>query len=376
MTKPCLIEALSLKNYCIVKMLETGKNYVLQRCEVFEKVWHTWTEDGFSNDDTKPYKLVEGTFVDEEVLAKGIYQYRAKEEGAGDDDWEYSLCIKRGAGEPVGYTFGNYKVGNGADWGEIVTADDIHYTYLWGVGFRASDGTPFRDEQTKFFINAAMQNIARRLNITIKHTRVVCEPARRGLEKEKDYDEEEAFYTFNWARVHRQGFIATRKRPVSRITKLDLISRNENIKSFLPYHVLDKTKGLIKFFNAPFRISDTQKSINASLSQYRDGYMGCYMFYSIDYIAGYETADDVPSDLREIIAKKCAVDLLNVIGDGLISGFSSSSLSMDGVSESFSSTQSATSAYFGARIKVYEDEIASYIKDNKNKFGHIVMGAL
>jgi hypothetical protein len=59
-----------------------------------------------------------------------------------------------------------------------------------------------------------------------------------------------------------------------------------------------------------------------------------------------------------------------------MSGFSSSSLSMDGVSESFSSTQSATSAYYGADIKQYESEIEKYIAENKMKFGHIVMGAL
>lgn len=68
--------------------------------------------------------------------------------------------------------------------------------------------------------------------------------------------------------------------------------------------------------------------------------------------------------------------MLNIIGDGLMSGFSSSSLSMDGLAESFSSTQSATSAYFGARIKEYKDDIDAYIKVAKQHFGHVAMGAL
>jgi hypothetical protein len=67
--------------------------------------------------------------------------------------------------------------------------------------------------------------------------------------------------------------------------------------------------------------------------------------------------------------------MLNIIGDGILAGFSSSALSMDGVSEAFSSTQSATSATYGARIKAYEDELEKYIKAVKNKFGHQVMGA-
>ena len=104
--------------------------------------------------------------------------------------------------------------------------------------------------------------------------------------------------------------------------------------------------------------------------------MQSQLFYAIDYDAGFETSDDVPTDLREIVAKQAAVSLLNIIGDGLMSGFSSSSLSMDGLSESFSSTQSATSAYFGARIAVYKDDIANYIKENKNKFANMAMGAI
>lgn len=104
--------------------------------------------------------------------------------------------------------------------------------------------------------------------------------------------------------------------------------------------------------------------------------VGQHLFYMIDYDVGFETSDDIPADLREIIAKNAAVNLLNVIGDGLMSGFSSSSLSMDGLSESFSSTQSATSAYFGARIKEYKDDIEHYIRETKGKYGHIAIGCL
>ena len=240
MNKPCLLETTSAKNYCILKMLDLTKKYIVQRCEVFEKKWYTWSDEGFKKEDGTIPKLVSGLFTDDS-LGVGVYQYRAKEEDADDDAFEYSLCIRASSGSPIGYTFGNYKAGVG-DWGEIVTPDDIHYTYLWGVGFRASDGTPFRDEQIKFFINAALREISRRLNITIKKTRIACEPQRRQLEKGKDYDEEESFYTFNWARVKRQGFIATRKRPIHSVSKLDLISRHEKIRSFLDCLLLIKQK--------------------------------------------------------------------------------------------------------------------------------------
>ena len=126
----------------------------------------------------------------------------------------------------------------------------------------------------------------------------------------------------------------------------------------------------------PIRPSETSSGIQTAIGIYGNQTLQSQLFYAIDYDAGFETSDDVPTDLREIVAKQAAVSLLNIIGDGLMSGFSSSSLSMDGLSESFSSTQSATSAYFGARIAVYKDDIANYIKENKNKFANMAMGSI
>ena len=84
----------------------------------------------------------------------------------------------------------------------------------------------------------------------------------------------------------------------------------------------------------------------------------------------------MPVDLRQIIGELIAISLLNVIGDGLMSGFSSSSLSMDGVSESFSSTQSPTSGYFGSRIMQYKKDIEEYLNVNKHRFGFFRVGSL
>jgi hypothetical protein len=170
--------------------------------------------------------------------------------------------------------------------------------------------------------------------------------------------------------------ITTRKRPVITVSRLDLFNRNDKIIPLLGACTYDKTKGQIKFFNRMPRVSDSVRGIEAAIYSYGPETLERNLCYAIDYIAGFESSDDVPMDLREVIGKQVAVSLLNVIGRGLMSGFSSSSLSMDGVSESFSSTQSATSAYYGADIKEYKDDIQNYITANKMKFGSIRMGCL
>lgn len=365
----------SVKTSVLLKPDEPNRSFRLERKKGAGGAWQTLTEQGFSDDRSLPPRTIKELYLDEHV-SSGIYQYRIQDINTPSSPYEYSLLVRAGETEPIGYTFGNYHVPEG-QWGEILTPDDLHYTYLWGVDLRASNGQPYTDSQIRYSIDAALREVERRLNITIKKTRIACEPHRRSLKRGIDYDEEESFYTFREARVRRQGFIPTRKRPIIAVSKLDLLSRTEKVTNLLDAAVIDKTKGLIRFFNTPFRASDSLKAVSAALAAY-SGYDGWQnnLFYSIDYTAGYETSDEVPADLRAVIAKVCAVELLNIIGDGLMSGFSSSSLSMDGVSESFSSTQSATSAYYGARIKVYEDEIKDYISENKHKFGHVVMGTL
>jgi hypothetical protein len=349
--------------------------YRLERRDGCAGAWLVLTDNGFVPDGEGVIpKPVTGNYLDE-ALFNGICQYRARNFLDSSSAYEYTGWLRCGNTDPVGVTFGNYVAPEGS-WGDIITTDDVRFSYLWGVDFRASNGASYTDAQIQYFIDAALTGIERILNITIKKTRVVCEPARRGLEKGKDFDEAESYYTFKRERVERNGMITTRKRPVISISRLDLINRNDKIVPLLQASTFDSTKGQIKFFNRMPRQSDSMRGVETAIYPYGAETLERNLFYAIDYVAGFESADDVPMDLREIVGKQAAVSLLNIIGRGLMSGFSSSSLSMDGVSESFSSTQSATSAYYGADIKEYKDDIENFIEANRMKFGHIVMGAL
>jgi hypothetical protein len=308
-------------------------------------------------------------------IQTGLYQYRARALENPASAYDHSAWVRCGETGPVGYTFENYEIPEGT-WGEIQTADDLRYTWLWGVDFRASNGQSYTDEQIRFFIDAALARIERELNITVKKTRVASDPEKRGLKKGTDYDDAESCYTYSRARVQRNGMIPLRRRPVISFSRIDIVNRNGGHVSLLDTCSVDKAKGIVKFFNRFPRPDDSTRAVLAAVSPYGPDTWERELSYAVDYIAGYENADEVPVDLREIIGKIAAVSLLNNIGRGLMSGFSSSSLSMDGVSESFSSTQSATSAYYGADIKQYESEIKNYIEANKMKFGFINMGVL
>ena len=366
----------------IILTLSNSKtdSFRLEREFYKDRAWYTWTSDGWVLNTESPVALpvAAGDFVDSFDLQDGLWAYRIADSSVSvptGDMYEYSLWIKYGENSGsvgIGYTFKNYSAPKGS-WGTPVTPDDLRYTYLWGTDFKATNGQYFTDEQTQYFIDAAITELERELNICIRKRVIKCEPEKRGLVRTTptalgDYDEEEPPYKYRQEEIVSRGRITTRQRPVIKVTKCDLINASQNPFDLLPSVCVEKKKGVINFMTRPYRMSDTYNNVSKVLYSYGEQTLRNYLFYAVDYEAGYESSDDIPDDLRQIIGKVCA--MLNIIGDGLMSGFSSSSLSMDGISESFSSTQSATSAYFGARIAVYQKEVQEYIKDNKYKFRH------
>jgi len=72
--------------------------------------------------------------------------------------------------------------------------------------------------------------------------------------------------------------------------------------------------------------------------------------------------------LLELIAKKAAMDILTIAGQAFRGGFSSSSISRDGVSESVSYTASATFGIYSATIEDYRKWIEANLVEFRGAF--------
>lgn len=374
-----MITAVCVNNKIVITISLAG-HYRLERKKYNSENWLVYTAAGFDvpTEENPALSVDTCNILDVAPETNTLYQYRYCDfdlENPTSEDFTFSEWVKCGESSAIGYSFGNYKVPEGK-WGQVITPDDLRYTYLWGTDFKATNGQSYKDEQIQFFIDAAVEEIERKLDISIKKRRIRCNAEMRNMQKGVDYDVEESFYDFKFQKISRYGIIRTRQRPIAKLHSLKLIKRGGNDHDVTQKVVVDKQKGTLKLIERPIKPSDMWSGIATAINPYGNQSLNPNMFYQIDYDAGYETSDEVPSDLRQIIGKQCAISLLNIIGDGLMSGFSSSSLSMDGLSESFSSTQSATSAYFGARIKEYKDDIEAYIKENKFKFNNLPMGSI
>jgi len=282
--------------------------------------------------------------------------------------------------EKIGYTFDNYSPPSG-EWGKLYTADDMRYTMLFGIDSTAADvaESTFTDVQFDQLVLEALGEFEDYLTMDIRKKVYKTDPAsslvRARLWREGvDYTHIEDDYAYDFAQWSNQGFLRLRHGPIISVERAIW-------KNLVNGEIMD----LIE--NNWLRIDRKSWTINAYP---QDGFTyGPYSVYgpiwtravggryaqgfSLDYTTGFETSDFVPEGLRSTVAKYATIKALAVVGDGLLAGFSSQSVSLDGLSESFSSTQSATSAFFGARIKEYSDEIKEWFKHNRYKYAPIPM---
>lgn len=288
--------------------------------------------------------------------------------------------------EKVGWTFGNYKPPPN-EWGDVYTPDDMRYTMMFGIDSVGSDiaASEWEDEQFRQIVNESVGEFEDYLTMDIRKRVYLTRPANASEAAEfdakvqarfwregVDYTNEEDTYNFDPQQWEKFGFLQLRHYPVLRVLRckwkspvrgdiMDMVANN--------WLRVQKQFGQLRMF--PVGGFDYGPySVYGPLWTYGTG--GRYPdAFEVDYETGYKSAEFVPEGLRGTIAKYAAIKALAVIGDGLLAGFSSQSVSLDGLSESFSSTQSATSAYFGARIAQYTKEIDAWLKRNRYKFAPV-----
>lgn len=352
------------------------------------KVYRSTSEDGSYSEIS-----TESTRIDI-TLSKTVYTYY--DQTGSDSNWYKTSYYNsetfdesplssaiRGCSKSnkIGYTFGNYTPPKG-EWGEVLTPDDMRFTYLWGIDLKASDIqiSTVSDEQLRWCVSAALELFEEDFNIDIRKR--IYKVDTNGLTRARnwkdgvDFTDYEEPYDFKFDQWQNFGFVQLKHKPIISI-------ETAWVQDVLGSNVLD-VKDWIRLYRKAGQIHIYPKG-SFSLGR---GYSGSGIFAAwnnlfrtdypqgikIEYTTGLESSDFLSHGLRDAIGMAASLALLAWVGDGLFAGFSSSSISLDGLSESFSSTQSATSAYFGARIKDYSDRLKEYRKSNKAKHANISLG--
>lgn len=241
----------------------------------------------------------------------------------------------------------------------ILTPTDLKTNFLFGVDLTNDDGEEMPDRLFEFYIRSAQ----RWLESEIPGL-VLCE---QEITEWKDY------YSNDY---QSYAFLKLNKFPVQSVEKVGFqFPLQTSVMEFSPEWIRAEAVG------SQVNLVPTQGTFSSILLSQGGSYLPLLYtgtlyvphLFRIVYKVGFKKGK-VPPNIIEIIAMRAAMGPLNIAGDLIAgAGIASKSLSMDGLSQSISTTSSATNAGFGARILQYEKNIKSMLAELKKYYGGINM---
>lgn len=304
----------------------------------------------------------------------------------------------------TGFSFNNPDITNdyhAPSWGLLVSPDELRYDELFGNPLIAeANSFAITDEQLLDYSRLAIAYMEQELNIDIL-PRIVrydnridsngneiirtdiddsafLSKLRTGKQEEELYIRESGYpYRVNTARYEAR--VKLRRRPVREILTANFVDpyMGTTVIDLMPYRVVKKGLTGVCYFrpNRTYARARTWDYVWRSFLIAPHGQTLQDVFL-IDYTTGYANAERVPDDLRYIAKKLAAITLMNIYGDGKLAAIASRSVNLNSVSESISTTLSATSATFGARIVQYQKEIKAWFTQNRSKYSRTTIGVL
>lgn len=238
--------------------------------------------------------------------------------------------------------------------GLLFSPAEVITLYLYGIEINATNGTKFSDEAYTYYVREAQKTVENWFSVKIIKQLIT---------------ESSSYY---WDSYSQQFPIINTKYIVQRpLALIGLLKTIEQVR--YPVEWLSYAKD-------PDQIGGRRISIvptgSGGMAANQDNILtgivtqlGIQRFRNIpdywnyQYITGFDL-DNLPWDLIGIIGKLATFGPLNIAGDLILgtAGVASQSLSIDGLSQSISTTASATSAGYNARLINYGKEIAETVK--------------
>jgi len=244
---------------------------------------------------------------------------------------------------------------------QIISIQELLDIYLFGIDLTDDSGNPYPTNLYAHSIRAAVDWIEKKLDIPV---------LRKRYEDERyDYIRDE-YGKYIWLDLDRA--------PVIGVEKVDLYLPGDQLA-----HSFDQSWFQIQRFNGHIQMLPGSGDCGTILL----GANGAWMpfiygasnmlpgAFRVTYEAGFgrpSTLDSVspkdpdldsfPDIIKELVGKVASFGPLNIAGDLLGgAGIASVSLGLDGLSQSYNTTSSATNAGYGARITQYNRELKDMI---------------
>lgn len=234
----------------------------------------------------------------------------------------------------------------GVNQDSVISPGELLETYFFGIPIQTQDGRRMTSDVVQFYIDAAQQEIEKYMDVKMKPTII---------EERLDFRRED---WYNW------GFIPTTY-PVRKAFVMDgFVNSVRQIQYPEQWIVTKKTNSglyrrqlwIVPNQDAP--VTNNNSVIFSGIMPHI-GFMNnatVPSYWTVRYCTGFTKP---PADLVNVIGKLAAINIFHILGDLILgAGIASQSIGIDGLSQSISTTSSATSAGYGSRI-------FGYLKDLK-----------
>jgi hypothetical protein len=244
----------------------------------------------------------------------------------------------------------------------ILSVEQLKTVYLYGLDLTDDNGTPYPDVIFEWSINFAIDWLEKELDLSVRPT---------------TYTDERYDY---WLREYESwAFIKLKHSPVISVSSVKLMWPSDTtVLEFDPSWIqLQPEDGQINIIPTAGTLGQVLLVQGGGflplLSAGRDFLPNAF---AVTYTAGFPEGE-CPMDIRELIGKKAAFGPLNIAGDLLGgAGIASQSIGIDGLSQSFNTTSSATNSGFGARLLQYKGEIKEQLETLKRYYKGIRLTAI
>lgn len=280
-------------------------------------------------------ELTDPTEPDGEQETNGkLYKtfYFNAENAAKNENTGYVVIDRSGVHYHYSVDFSQVKMSTEAaiveevSWSAI-SVSSVKNKYLFGIDLSDNEGNPLPEELLVHYLNSAVEYIQNLLDITISETEFI---ERHDYER-NDYQ--------NW------GFIQLDHNPVKEVKRLTLMYGDKrSVEIPLDWIQLNKLTGQITLFPSAGSANSLIIGQTGLLFGFQSQWSYAPSLWEVEYVAGFDENDkSLPLGLlTEAVYKRAAMGILNVWGDLIIgAGIASQSVSIDGVSQSIGTTQSA-----------------------------------
>ena len=229
----------------------------------------------------------------------------------------------------------------GKNEGLVISPSELKAMYFFGIRTTTQSGREMPDETFATYIKAATREVENYLNIKLE---------KQIVQENKDFFRDD-FRNWNFIRcsypVNKAFEVEGTLNGVKQITyPIEWLSTKETTQKDQMYR---------QIYLVPNAGTANIESIYMGITPHL-GLLGTKFiphYWKVTYCAGYGYSN-LPEDLLNFIGKLAAINVFHIMGDLILgAGIASQSIGIDGLSQSISSTSSATNAGYGARIIGY-----------------------